>query len=70
MAIDTEVDLGLTDGGHVLQARLNLQLPGVAPEIAEQLVAGAHRECPYSKATRGNIDVVTTWNSAAASPAT
>jgi len=60
LAIDAEVDLGMTDGGYLLQARLNIILPGIEPAIARQLADGAHRECPYSKATHGNINVVTT----------
>jgi Ohr subfamily peroxiredoxin len=70
VAVDTEVDLVVTDGSHRLRARLNVLLPGIAPEVAQQLVEGAHRECPYSKATHGNIDVATTWNGAVASSAT
>ena len=58
LAIDPEVDLGTTDGGYLLQARLNVSLPGIEPGVAQQLVDGAHQECPYSKATRGNINVV------------
>jgi Ohr subfamily peroxiredoxin len=58
LAIDPEVDLGLTNGGYFLQARLNVILPGIDPAIAQQLADGAHQECPYSKATRGNINVV------------
>lgn len=58
VAIDPEVDLGVTNGGYLLQARLNVSLPGIDPAIAQQLVDGAHQECPYSKATRGNINVV------------
>jgi len=57
LAIDAEVDLSLTDGGYVLSTRLNVSLPGVAREVAEALVDEAHQICPYSKATRGNIDV-------------
>jgi osmotically inducible protein OsmC len=60
VAIDSEVDLGMTAGGYLLQARLNVSLPGIEPAIAQQLVEGAHLECPYSKATHGNINVVTT----------
>jgi lipoyl-dependent peroxiredoxin len=60
LAIDNEVDLGMTDGGFFLQVRLTIILPGVEPAIAQQLADGAHRECPYSKATHGNINVVTT----------
>lgn len=59
VAIDAEVDLGTTDGHFLLQARLNVNLPGVDPEVAQALVDGAHQECPYSKATHGNINVVT-----------
>ena len=59
LAIDPEVDLGTTGGGYLLQARLNVSLPGIEREVAKALVDGAHQECPYSKATHGNIDVVT-----------
>ena len=59
VAVDAEVDLGTTGGGYLLQARLNVSLPGIEREIAQQLVDGAHLECPYSKATHGNINVVT-----------
>ena len=58
-AVDPEVDLGMTNGGYLLQARLNVILPGLEPEIAQKIVEGAHQECPYSKATRGNINVET-----------
>jgi len=54
----TEVDLGTNDGGFVLRARLNVSLPGLDREAAQALVDAAHQLCPYSKATRGNIDVV------------
>jgi osmotically inducible protein OsmC len=57
-AIDAEVDLCLTDRGHVLNARLNVRLPGLEREVAQSIVEAAHQVCPYSKATRGNIDVV------------
>jgi len=60
VAVDPEVDLGMTNGGYLLQARLNVSLPGIEPSIAQAIVDGAHRECPYSKATHGNINVVTT----------
>ncbi|MGO4403818.1 organic hydroperoxide resistance protein [Bosea sp. RAF48] len=57
LAVDAEVDLGTTDGAYFLQARLNVSLPGLAPELARELVEEAHQTCPYSRATRGNIDV-------------
>ena len=60
VAVDAEVDLGTTDGGYFIQARLNVSLPGIGPETAQKLVDGAHLECPYSKAMHGNINVVTT----------
>ncbi len=60
LAIDTEVDLGTAGGGYLLQARLNVSLPGVARDVAQALVDEAHQTCPYSKATRGNIDVTIT----------
>jgi Ohr subfamily peroxiredoxin len=56
-AIDAEVDLGTNDGGYLLRARLNVSLPGLDREVAQALVDAAHQTCPYSKATRGNIDV-------------
>ena len=56
-AIDAEVDLGTNDGGYLLRARLHVSLPGLHPKVAQSLVDAAHQICPYSKATRGNIDV-------------
>jgi osmotically inducible protein OsmC len=55
--VDAEVDLALKDGGYVLRTRLNVHLPDVPPSVARELVDAAHQICPYSKATRGNIDV-------------
>jgi lipoyl-dependent peroxiredoxin len=57
-AVDAEVDLGTNGGGYVLEARLNVSLPGLDRELAQAIVNVAHETCPYSKATRGNIDVV------------
>ena len=57
-AIDAEIDLGKVGEGFQLQARLSVSLPGLARDQAQALVDEAHRTCPYSKATRGNIDVV------------
>jgi lipoyl-dependent peroxiredoxin len=58
-AIDAEVDLGPIKGGaaYGIAARLNISLPGMDRQQAEQLVEAAHQVCPYSNATRGNIDV-------------
>jgi osmotically inducible protein OsmC len=57
LAIDAEVDLGMTEGAYFLQARLNVSLPGMDAETARTLISAAHQTCPYSKATRGNINV-------------
>jgi lipoyl-dependent peroxiredoxin len=57
LAIDAEVELGVTDDAYGLAARLNVTLPGVEREVAQRLVDAAHQTCPYSRATRGNIDV-------------
>ncbi len=56
-SIDAEVDLNLGDGGYFLATRLNVRLPGLERNVAEGLVNEAEEVCPYSKATRGNIDV-------------
>ena len=56
-AIDAEVALGTNDGGFVLRARLTVSLPGLDRDVARQIVEAAHQTCPYSKATRGNIDI-------------
>jgi len=58
-AVDAEIDLGTTNGGYLIQARLNVSLPGIDRETAQKLVDAAHLQCPYSKATHGNINVVT-----------
>jgi osmotically inducible protein OsmC len=59
-AIDAEVDLCLDEGAYFLKARLNVSLPGLEREAAQAIVDAAHETCPYSKAMRGNIDVVIT----------
>ena len=56
-AVDAEVDLRHGENGYFLQARLNVALPGLDHETARALVDAAHQTCPYSKATRGNIEV-------------
>ncbi|MDP9929514.1 Ohr subfamily peroxiredoxin [Variovorax paradoxus] len=57
LAVDAEVDLGTAGTEYFLQARLNVSLPGLDREVAKALTDAAHQTCPYSKATRGNIDV-------------
>jgi lipoyl-dependent peroxiredoxin len=58
LAIDAEVDLNLDEGAFFLRARLNVSLPGMDHEVAQSLTNEAHQTCPYSKAIRGNVDVV------------
>jgi Ohr subfamily peroxiredoxin len=58
MAIDAEVDLNINGDNYFLRARLNVSLPGLEREAAKALTDAAHLTCPYSKAVRGNIDVV------------
>ena len=57
MATDSEVDLWAGDDGYFLKGRLNVSLPGLERQVAQSILDGAHQTCPYSKATRGNIDV-------------
>jgi osmotically inducible protein OsmC len=57
VAIDAEVDLILADDGYFLSIRLNVSLPGIDRATAQALIDEAQEICPYSKATRGNIDV-------------
>ena len=56
--IDAEVDLVTGDVSLALRARLTISLPGVEDAVAHRLVTAAHQTCPYSRATRGNIEVV------------
>ena len=58
LTIDAEVDLCLADEAYFLQARFKVSLPGIEREVARSLVDEAHRTCPYSKATQGNIAVL------------
>jgi lipoyl-dependent peroxiredoxin len=57
LAVDAEVDLGPTPGAYSIAARLNVSLPGMDRAAAQTLLDAAHTVCPYSNATRGNIDV-------------
>ena len=57
LAVDADIDLGATRGAFGLAARLHVSLPGMEQEIAQALTDAAHEICPYSNATRGNIEV-------------
>jgi Ohr subfamily peroxiredoxin len=68
---EVTVTVGLLkdDGAFSLTVVITADLPGVSPEQGEKLLQQAHQCCPYSKATRGNIDVQLTlgqsvWNAA------
>jgi Ohr subfamily peroxiredoxin len=55
--VDAAVGLGKDDPGFGLRVALTAHLPGVDQARADELVTAAHQLCPYSKATRGNIEV-------------
>ena len=57
LAIDAEVDLGPVGQAYGIAVRLTVRLPGLDRAAAQALVDTAHQVCPYSNATRGNIDV-------------
>src|SRR5690606_5042188 len=54
---EPSVGTGKEGEGFVLNAVLEIATPDLPRKVAEDLVAKAHRACPYSHATRGNIDV-------------
>ena len=56
-SIDASVDIGPIPAGFGIAARLAISLPGMDREVAQDLIATAHQVCPYSNATRGNIEV-------------
>lgn len=59
-SITADIGIGPIPGGFGIQAALNVSIPGWAKADSEALVAAAHKVCPYSNATRGNIDVTLT----------
>ena len=60
-AVTARVGIGPNDaGGFGLAVELEAEMPDVEREVAEALVAKAHEVCPYSNATRGNVDVTLT----------
>ncbi len=64
VSIDSEVSLITTENrGFTVAVGLDVSLPGVSdPERAMSIVAAAHEVCPYSNATRGNVEVTLTAN--------
>ena len=63
-SIDSKVSLVTTeDRGYTVAVELDVTLPQVDdPEVAKSIVAAAHEICPYSNATRGNVEVTLTAN--------
>ena len=58
VAVTAKVGIGpRTEGGFGITADLTVSLPGLERDQAQQLVDAAHQICPYSNATRGNVDV-------------
>jgi lipoyl-dependent peroxiredoxin len=55
--VTAKVGMGPVAVGYALTVELAVQLPGLERSVAEEIVHGAHERCPYSNATRGNIDV-------------
>ena len=56
-SVTARVGLGPVEPGYALAVSLTLHLPGVEGDLAREIMEGAHARCPYSHATRGNIDV-------------
>lgn len=60
-SVGSRVSLGANgNGGFQLAVLLEVNIPGVDGDVARQLADAAHQVCPYSNATRGNIDVTVT----------
>jgi Ohr subfamily peroxiredoxin len=59
-SIEGEVGIGEIPGGFGIEVELKISLPGMEAAQAEKLINEAHKVCPYSNATRGNIDVTLT----------
>lgn len=55
--LDAEIDLCKTGEDYFLQARLNVNIPGLDRAVAQSIVDAAEQICTYSKAIRGNVDV-------------
>ncbi len=58
--IEGNVGIGAIETGFGIEVELKISLPGLDQEVAQQLVDKAHVVCPYSNATRGNINVTLT----------
>ena len=60
VAIESKVGIGPAGSAFAIAVELKIELPGLDRETAQKLVETAHQVCPYSNATRGNVDVVLT----------
>jgi Ohr subfamily peroxiredoxin len=57
-SIDASVDLGVISAGFGIAVRLAVDLPGLDRSLAQEIIDAAHQVCPYSNATRGNVEVI------------
>ncbi|WCE07586.1 organic hydroperoxide resistance protein [Pseudomonas sp. JBR1] len=57
VSVTAQVGIGPIPTGFALDVELTISLPGLERAVAEDLVEKAHQVCPYSNATRGNVDV-------------
>jgi Ohr subfamily peroxiredoxin len=57
LSVNASVDLGKIPAGYGIAVRMEVDLPGMDRAAAQDLIAAAHQVCPYSNATRGNIEV-------------
>jgi Ohr subfamily peroxiredoxin len=62
LIIDNEVNLNQDENGFFISVVMSIKLPEMQQSDAEKLVLAAHQVCPYSKATRGNIQILFTVN--------
>ena len=60
VAVDAEVDLGPIPNAYGIAVRMTVHLPGMERAAAQKLIDAANQVCPYSNATRGNIDMALT----------
>jgi Ohr subfamily peroxiredoxin len=56
-SVDTRIDLLMEGSEFFLRAKLDVTIPGIDRDLAEELVHAADAICPYSKAVKGNIEV-------------
>jgi Ohr subfamily peroxiredoxin len=60
VSVDGSVGIGVIPNGFGIEVELKISLPGMQREAAQDLINRAHIVCPYSNATRNNIDVTLT----------